>query len=316
MGFRKIISFGDSSFVVSLPKDWVTKNGLKKGDPVNVEEKDDGIKITPVNRKQSPSTKEINISFDGNVRKLNAELVYAYVENYNLINILGKDLFSYMKQIEQTVDNFVALEVMQKSPTKIVIKDCLNLNEISVYDTLRRIDRIVLSMAEDVKNYFTGKVKNVNESLEYKEKDVTRLSNLLFKILKRSFDPNDKALLNLSLDDIFFYWEVILFVEKVGDQLKRMPRNINAPLPNDFILIFDKVMEQYSEAMNANFNVNYEAAINVIVNKRKIYDEIDNLADKLPARSLGTTTERAKNINSHAGNIAKAFLKLKLEHKK
>ena len=37
MGYRKLIGFGDSSFVVSLPKDWVNKHGLKKGDGLIVD---------------------------------------------------------------------------------------------------------------------------------------------------------------------------------------------------------------------------------------------------------------------------------------
>jgi len=40
---RKIISFGNSSYVVSLPKSWISENKLKKGDILNVEEKNGEI---------------------------------------------------------------------------------------------------------------------------------------------------------------------------------------------------------------------------------------------------------------------------------
>ena len=39
MDVRKLVSFGNSSFVISLPKAWIIKNGLKKGDILRIEER-------------------------------------------------------------------------------------------------------------------------------------------------------------------------------------------------------------------------------------------------------------------------------------
>ena len=55
MGYRKIIAFGDTSYVVSLPKDWVEKNGLKKGDVVNVIVDENVLKISSIEHKQDNS---------------------------------------------------------------------------------------------------------------------------------------------------------------------------------------------------------------------------------------------------------------------
>ena len=35
---RKLIRLGNSSFAIALPKDWVDKSGLKKGDNVFLEQ--------------------------------------------------------------------------------------------------------------------------------------------------------------------------------------------------------------------------------------------------------------------------------------
>ena len=43
MEFRKIIAFGKSSFVVSLPKAWMVAHNLVKGDVVYLEEEDDDL---------------------------------------------------------------------------------------------------------------------------------------------------------------------------------------------------------------------------------------------------------------------------------
>src|SRR3989338_8682688 len=72
---------------LSLPKEWINKNGLKKGELILLEEDGNFIKISPLNIKQTKNDKEINIEFDGDLKKLNSELAYAYIDNYKVINI-------------------------------------------------------------------------------------------------------------------------------------------------------------------------------------------------------------------------------------
>ncbi len=43
MEYRKLISFGKNSFVISLPKAWVRHSKLKKGDLIYVEEASDHL---------------------------------------------------------------------------------------------------------------------------------------------------------------------------------------------------------------------------------------------------------------------------------
>ena len=45
MEYRKLISFGKSSFVVSLPKSWIKQNKLKKGDLIHFEDEGNNLVI-------------------------------------------------------------------------------------------------------------------------------------------------------------------------------------------------------------------------------------------------------------------------------
>ena len=55
--FRKLIKFGDSSFVVSVPMNWIKRNSLKKGDTIYLEENGEGELI--LNPKLKEYKKEI-----------------------------------------------------------------------------------------------------------------------------------------------------------------------------------------------------------------------------------------------------------------
>ena len=47
MEYRKLMAFGNSSFIVSVPKAWVEKNRLKKGDVLMVEQKPNELILAP-----------------------------------------------------------------------------------------------------------------------------------------------------------------------------------------------------------------------------------------------------------------------------
>ncbi len=315
MSYRKIIGFGDSSYVVSLPKDWVVKNGLKKGDSIVVIEEEGSVRISPTIINQSNNRKNITLEFDGDLRKLKSQLIHYYIDSYHTINIVGKDLLPHMKEIGKIVDRLIALEIVQSGSKKVVLQDFLNIHDFSVYDTIRRMDRIVLSMTDDVKNYLLGKHLDVTNDLQSKELDITRLNNLIFKILKRSFNTGDKNILKLDYNDIFYYWEMNLFIEKIGDQLKLIPKSINPPIDENYFKLFEKAMDTYAGAMTANFAGDINAAVNVLTIKKELFEKIEDSLLNLPM-GIGyrRASERIKNIVDVAGNLAKVFLRLKLRY--
>ena len=316
MVFRKIIGFGASSFVVSLPKSWVQKNGLKKGDSVSLEEEGNFIKFTPGTLKQTNTNTEWKIHFEGNVKKLKSEILYAYINNYNTIIVLGKNMHTYLSEINSILKDFMYLDIVdQTSKDKIILNTSINLYDISIYDTIRRMDRIVLSMSEDVKTYLMGKEKNIDELLNNKEENINKLCNFVFKTLKGGFNPNDRAILNLDINDIFYYWELALFVEKVGDQVKRIPRYLKPVVSPELIVAYDEILKQYSIAMKANFTKDYELALNMLTKKEQIYSLADKCFADLPLSSI-PGIEKIKNINNFAGNIAKVLLKLRAQEVK
>ena len=56
---RKLIGFGKNSYVVSLPKQWVEKNKLNKGDLISIDENKEGLLLKTNNvelKKEEPKT--------------------------------------------------------------------------------------------------------------------------------------------------------------------------------------------------------------------------------------------------------------------
>ena len=86
MEYRKLISFGKSSYVVSLPKGWVVQNKLKKGDLIYLEESGPNLILTSHVDSNNIKEKESIIDVDGkDVRLIDREVSSAYIQNNRLI---------------------------------------------------------------------------------------------------------------------------------------------------------------------------------------------------------------------------------------
>jgi antitoxin component of MazEF toxin-antitoxin module len=64
MEFRKLINFGKTSHVVSIPKAWLLKNKLNKGDTVSLQEVDGNLLLSPNTGQAKKEPKEIVINVD------------------------------------------------------------------------------------------------------------------------------------------------------------------------------------------------------------------------------------------------------------
>src|SRR3989344_4564681 len=114
MEYRKIISFGKSSFVVSLPKAWVTQNKLKKGDLVCFDENGSELMLQAKKDEREDEEKKISINVDGkSTRRLQREIISAYVRDNKSITLLGNQIKDKHKDIQETIQSLMALEVME-----------------------------------------------------------------------------------------------------------------------------------------------------------------------------------------------------------
>ncbi len=310
MGFRKIIGFGDGSFVVSLPKDWVVKNGLKKGEVISVEEEGNLLKVGPYNVKPNQDKREITIECDckKGMKEFKSRLTYAYINNYNLINVKMLNSAGCSTKLKEIINNFVGLDLIEEKKDRIIINDILNISGMSIYNLLRRMDRIIISMAEDAKSILEGKTKK-NSSLDERDEDVNKICNLILKLLRRAHNVNDMKILNLTVDEIFYYWDITVDMENVADQLKRIVRVYGGKANNEIINVFDNAMDHYNTSMKANYVKDNDLAISVMIKRKDFFNQCEEISKNLSLEEV-FMLEKIKSIHFFSGNIAKSLLKL------
>ena len=221
---RSLVKAGQTSHTVSLPKEWLDKNNLKRGDLIYLHENGEKeLLITPHLLKDTPQElKEITISIDKKeIDTIQREITSAYINNYHLINIAGENLSEHLKDIRNIIQDFVALEVVEQTNKRIVVKDLLNLDDIAIDKTIKRMDMVVRSMLQDSK----GSVEKpeLDESIRFRDEDVNRIYFILFRLLKSALkNPKIAEKFGLSNDKLLSTWYLAVNVENVADCCKNI----------------------------------------------------------------------------------------------
>lgn len=224
MEFRRLIGFGKSSFVVSLPKNWIERNKLVKGDLIYLKERDQELILTSQEKEAVKELRKVSITTDAKeIDLLRAEIIAAYLANFDLIEIKGNDLKSKAPEIKSILHDLAGVELLEQSSDRILTKDLLDLKEISIDSLIRRVDIIVRSMIEDST---AAPHEDFYESISHRDVDVNRLV-LLTKRVLRSAMMDYQIARSLSIDTIGLLksWQMINALELAADEVKRISRS-------------------------------------------------------------------------------------------
>ncbi len=311
---RKLIKFGGSSHVVSIPNLWIKRNALNKGDYVYVEERIDELVISAKESKAKLGPKEININTDvKDIKTIESKIISSYINNYDQINLKGENISQIADKIREFLHKLVALEIIEQTSNLIVAKDYLDIGSVSVNTLIRKIDIILKSMVDDVKTCVHHRSKISKEHIFQREQDVNRLTFLAFKVIKRALDDVHIAK-NFEMNQIqlLYSWNLIGYMEDVADQIKRICRylhNMNDKIDSkNFIKIYEVLQKQYDNTLKAYYTNDKELALNILSQEVRIIKDCDNYLGKNNSIMVAKLMEKLKTMSVSDCNISKMII--------
>ncbi len=286
MEYRKLIKFGNSSHVISIPKEWIKRNNIEKGDTVYFEESDEGdLIVSARDREEREKKKIVSINIDNlTTKEVELELVASYIKEFNKIIIKGNNIEKREHEVRETLKRLVAIEVIEQTDKMIVAKDFLNIKEIRLEDIRKRLDIVIKSMLNDSK---LGNGKKHYESVNTRDLDANRFAYLLFRVLRRCIKkPGIKKEVGLTSLEVVNEQTLVLTMERIGDLAKRISRedyrsSITKPEIKELNIIYEKVIENYNNAISAYQKKNYDPSRKIYAENKSLQSSCDKLKDKI-----------------------------------
>lgn len=314
MEFRKIIKFGNSSHIVSLPKNWLEKNHLNKGDVIYFSENGNNeLILSPQVKEISKEQKEISIdTTNKDIDSINREIISAYIRDYNIIKIHGADLKKKAEAVRNCLHGLVALEIMEQTKDIVIAKDFLNISNTSLRDLIRKLDIIVRAMMADTKLCVK---EDHSDSIINRDLDVNRLTFLTFRVIKKALkDPEVAKAIDVGPINLVDSWRLANSLEGIADEAKRAARCIilmksKEKNRKEFLQILDEIEKAYLDIMKAYHTVDIKLAFNVAT---KIKLEVMPRCNKLLEYSENSSAnircmEKLKGIANHISDICRVI---------
>jgi phosphate transport system protein len=288
---RKLISFGKNSFIVSLPKLWVDKNKLKKGDLISIEEGKEGLLLRTSKTKLKEEPKRMVIDAENkNLIQLKTEIVSAYLNNYHIIEVISKELKTNAPEIRGMLRDLAGLEIINQSSTRIVAKDLINIGEISIKTLIRRMDNITRAMMEDAVGCFEG--EDHVESLAHIDEEVNRLHFLAYRVIRGGLsDVRMANSLGTNPLKLHSSHTVTKRIERIADNTKRICRylrdtKLDKRWAKELKVIFEDIKKTYSDVMKAYYTNDEKIALGIEEKLTGQLDACDNFFAKHNHKSL------------------------------
>ena len=333
---RKIQFTGKSSYIVSLPKQWIMDLGLKQGDQIRMIRKNSStLEIYPPKFEiRSQKKEEATIEIDNEeTSSIIRKLISLYFLGYKIINIkpkTGRLNPNQRNAVKEAVKRMLmGSEIISDSSGGITVQVLVNLLELSVDGAFKRMLHLAKSMSKDA--ILAMKENNVELAQEVINTDdeVDRFGFYIIRQLKIAIQ-NEHMLKEMGFRnarDCLGYRLVVKNIERTGDHAAFIAKDIlefKKAVKKDIV---EKIEEMNEFALSvlddsclALFKEDYvqaektiEKTNDIVKYEKKVRDASKSLKDDEEIYRIRRMTENIGRISEYASDIAEIVLNMNIE---
>jgi phosphate uptake regulator len=324
---RRLQVTGGSTYIISLPKKWITKNQLRKGSSLLLLEEDDGSlsvsSPSELARKETSDEALIKVSSNDNPNTIVRKAVSAYLVGYNMIHIRAQDHQQMTSRQRNTAKDFarrllVGTEIVTDTPTELILQVLLSYPELSIQSALRRMCIITSSMHKDAMTALKGLDSQLAKSVVTTDDEVDRFNLYVVRQLKMAIQ-NPRIIREIGLKnerDCLGYRLVTKSVERTADHAASIAENVlllKNPINEEILGNLEEMstlaISMFETAIESLFRLDFNLAETVIQKTKEVnftmkeallsskrigIEEIANV--RLVIESLRRTAEYASDI--------------------
>ena len=222
---RKLQLTGGATYTLSLPKNWVTSQGLESRDGVQIDWRPSGaLRLTPLDTVED--VKRISLSTEKIPEgALLDHLMGAYLSGTDRIIIrYEEDEERPVKRIIRTFQRSTrGFEIEDESPGKITLIALINAGELPMRSSLNQMFMQLNSLVRDTLEVLSGEDAELIEDFEEREREIDSLRFLIERQAGITLDSYKVAeRLNLGRRQAVEYANLARSLERMADHTHQM----------------------------------------------------------------------------------------------
>jgi len=334
---RKIQFTGKSSYIISLPKQWIMDLGLKQGDQIKIIRKGSStLELYPPkfeSRIQKKEDATIEIKSEEDASSIVRKLISLYFLGYKTIHVKPKDGRLSPNQrntVKEAVKRMLmGSEIISDSINGITVQVLVNLLELSVDGAFKRMLHLAESMSSDA----ILSVKENNSELAQEvintDDEVDRFGFYIIRQLKIAIQ-NEHMLKEMGFRNArncLGYRLIVKNIERVGDHASFIAKDVMEFKKSIKKEILEKLEDMNTFCLSvlndsclALFTEDYSKAENTIRKadeitkyEKKVRDVSKSLKNEEEIYRVKRMTENIKRVSEYASDIAEMVLNMNIE---
>lgn len=334
---RKIQFTGKSSYIISLPKNWINDLGLRKGDQIIIKKQHDTtLQLIP------PKNSTYNIQDDDAILEINnndnksiiRKIISLYFIGFKTINIKPK--FGRMKPAQRNLIKeavkrmLIGTEIISDSTNDIVIQVLVDSLGLSIDNAFKRMVHLAKSMLMDV--LLAIKEANLDLANEVIKTDdeVDRFSFYIIRQLKIAIQ-SESMLINMGFfnsRNCLGYRVIAKNIERTGDHAVLIAKELihfKKPIQKS---IYHKIREMTEFALylidqsclslfKKDFNhadITMDNTLKITEYEKNVLNETSSITNNEEIYFIRKIIENIKRVAEYAGDIAEIVLNINIEN--
>ena len=228
---RKAIEMGEGTILVSLPKEWVRKNGVRKGDTLSVEELSGGKLMVRLLEGGGEEPKQISIDYPGeDLSQVTNDVTGAYLLGYDVIRVVGSRVISRADRAanKATIGRLVGLEIMDEDSKRMTMQFLLEPTAIIPEKIVLRMSGLLDGMLKDMAEGLAKGDQKLLALVGERDDEVDRLYFLLVRATRAAIvKPEVVESYGLSPVDLLDYRVLASFLESIGDAVTDLSHKLH-----------------------------------------------------------------------------------------
>ena len=228
---RRIQKTGGSTYIISLPKSWVTARGLAAGDVLLFTPRSDGsLTVYAEEAERAPAARSVvPVSNSMDAEHLFRLLVAEYIAGAPLLEIRteGRMHARTRDVIRGFTQRMIGPEILEETADAVVVQDVVGANPLPIPSVIRRMHQMVRAMQADAMAAFHAQDPSIARDVVGRDWEVDRLHWFVEKQVTTALrDARSLTAVSLTLPECATYLLASRTLERIADHAVRIAETV------------------------------------------------------------------------------------------